>query len=316
MIKEDYILSYHMKKITIVVFFAVIFLALNMANANPILFYYLPTQPVTTPPIIDIQSPIQGSIQNANITWLNLTITKPASWFNNQSEDEYHPIIGYVPEDYESLATIKSWHYELDNVTGQSYPVDDLYLSRPTPKDSFNFSTGLNLTEGFHNLTVIVQSESFYRDIGSQIGDETYSKDFVAHSDTLNFTVDFVMPTVSFLQSDQNRTFNTKNVTLSLVLNKPISKITYSLDNEGNLTTNGSTNLSILNVANGEHTLAVYVTDYYGVISEPSKISFNVNAQEPFPTTTVAIVSGIVLVLVVGIISLLFFRRHRKIPKA
>lgn len=301
-----------MKKTTIVVFLAIIFLTINLANANPIQFYYLPTQPVTTPPNIDIQSPIQGSIQNANITWLNLTITKPVSWFSNRSEDEYHPIIGYVPEDYESLATIKSWHYELDNVTGQSYPVIDLYGSRPTPKDSFSFSTALNLTEGFHNLTVIVQSESFFRDIGSQIGDETYSKDFVAHSDTLNFTVDFVMPTISFLQSDQNRTFNTNNVTLSLDLNKPISQITYNLDNEGNLTANGGTNLSILNVANGEHTLAVYVTDNYGVISEPSKISFNVNAPELFPTTTVAIVSGMVLVLVVGIISLLLYRRHRK----
>ena len=43
------------------------------------------------------------------------------------------------------------------------------------------------------------------------------------------------MPTISFLQSDQNRTFNTNNVTLSLNLNKPVSQITYNLDNEGNL---------------------------------------------------------------------------------
>jgi hypothetical protein len=301
-----------MKKIAAVIFFAVIFLTINLANANPIQFYYLPTQPVTTPPNIVIQSPIQGSIQNENITWLNFTVSKPVSWFNNQSEDEYHPIIGTVPDDYESLVKIESWHYELDNVTGPAYPIDDLYVSRPTPQENFNFSTNLNLTEGFHNLSVIVQSQSFYRDIGSKIGDKTYSKELVSHSDTVNFTFDPVMPTVSFQKFDQNKTFNTGNITLSLVLNKPISQITYSLDNQGNITTNGNKTFSIIKVLNGEHTLTLYVTDDYGANSETSKISFNVNAPEPFPTLTILTITIIIVAIASTIIGLINYRKKIK----
>ena len=162
-----------MKKITAIIFLAVLFLTINIANANPIYFYYLPTQAVTAPPDIHIQSPIQGGTQNSNITWLNFTVTKPASWFNNQSEDEYVPINGYsnnMPVVYFDNVKVKSWHYELDGIGGQSYPVEDLNGDSLVPEETFNFSNALTLDEGIHNLTVIVQSKSYYRDLGSRIG--------------------------------------------------------------------------------------------------------------------------------------------------
>ena len=284
-------------------------------NANFILFYYLPAKPVTTPPIIDIQSPNQNSVFNSNLTKLNFTITKPISWFNNQSEDEFVPINGYsnnMPVEYMSLGKVRSWYYELDGVKSQNYSIEDLYGSSPVPEQIFNFSTEIPVVDGLHNLTIVVQSQTYYRDLGSRIGDDVYHKDLIGYSNPFNFAVDQVLPTISFNQTYQNVTITHAQTTFSLAFNKPALQTIYSLDSQENKTIDASPNLYINNLSNGIHNLTVYVIDSYGVISEPSSILFNVKIPTPFPTFTILVATFVIL----GIIGAsLFAIRHRKTSK-
>jgi hypothetical protein len=290
-----------------------VFGTLVSVDANFILFYYLPAKPVTTPLIIDIQSPNQNAVLNSNLTFLNFTVTKPASWFNNQSEDEYVPINGYsnnMPVVYMSLGRVRSWYYELDGVKSQNNSIEDLDGDSLVPEQIFNFSTKLPAADGSHNLTIVVQSQTYYRDLGSRIGDDVYHKDLISYSEPINFTVDQILPTVSFNQSYQNTTIIDSKATFGLVFNKPASQIIYSLDNQVNQTIDGNSNISINNLSNGVHNLTVYAVDKYGVVSEPNNIFFNVKVPTPFPTLTVIIPTGIIAVLLIG--ALWAYRRHQK----
>jgi hypothetical protein len=309
-----------MKKLTkfALISIAITFLAtMGMADANPIYFYYLPTQPITTSPILNIQSPTEGSIQTSNITMLNFTVTKPTSWFNNQSEDEYQPINGYssnMPVVYFSNGRINSWNYEIDGVRSQNFSVEDIHGDELAPTQTFSFLNNLSLTEGLHNLTVIVHGKTYYRDLGSKIGDgveaHTHSKEIILHSDAINFTVDHILPTIGFNQSYQNMTFRTSNVTLSLVSNKPVSQLIYSLDSQSNMTADDNQNLSISNLSNGNHTLIVYAKDTYGVVSNSSIVSFNVKVQEPFPW---GILVAVLIVSSIAVLSVWLLIYHKRV---
>jgi hypothetical protein len=73
---------------------------------------------------------------------------------------------------------------------------------------------------------------------------------YVNSSASINFIVDKVLPTVSFVPN-QNLTYHNSKVTLSYLLNKP-AEVIYSLDNEGNMTAAGDLNLVFNNLSYGE----------------------------------------------------------------
>jgi N-acetylneuraminic acid mutarotase len=115
------------------------------------------------------------------------------------------------------------------------------------------------------------------------------------------------------VNSPQNIIYEGSSVALDFVINKPASWIGYSLDGKEITTILGNTTLSDLSV--GSHNVTVYAKDVEGNVGSSETLFFSVAKPETFPTTTFAIVSGMILVLVVGIISLLLFRRHRKTAK-
>jgi hypothetical protein len=48
----------------------------DFAKANPLYLYWYPSEPVTTPPIITLQSPSQNQNYNSTDIWLNFTVSK------------------------------------------------------------------------------------------------------------------------------------------------------------------------------------------------------------------------------------------------
>jgi hypothetical protein len=109
----------------------------------------------------------------------------------------------------------------------------------------------------------------------------------------------------------ENKTYTTNNLSLNFTISKPAQWVGYSLDGQANITIDGNTTLTEL--SNGQHTVAIYANDTNGNFAQTQTITFTVEKSEPFPTITVVIVLGAVVVSVVCIVSLLFYRRYRKI---
>lgn len=182
-----------------------------------------------------------------------------------------------------------------------SYSLDGQGKSPITAKysqmEDWNFLGGFNqtialpqLSSGSHNITVY----------GSYWG---YSEQV-----TVSFSVDTIEPTISFLQSVQNKTYYKNTVTLGYVVNKP-SQIIYSLDNYANVTIYSDSSLKLANLTNGQHNVTIFAQDEYGLISFPTTFYFTVEV----PSTTVTIVAVASIIVVVGLgFGLVFFRRHQK----
>ena len=136
----------------------------------------------------------------------------------------------------------------------------------------------------------------------------TYYVYEIVGSSSVNFTVDSVLPTIS-LASAQNKTYDSANVVINLTLNKPVSKIIYSLDNQGNLTSNSNVALVLDNLGNGEHIATVYAQDEYGLVSAPSTIYFTVKVS---PTISILTVSTIAVIIAVAVSGLVFYLKKNK----
>jgi hypothetical protein len=83
-----------------------------------------------------------------------------------------------------------------------------------------------------------------------------------------------------------------------------VSQVTFSLDAKENVTTSG--NITLSGLANGNHNITVYAMDKAGNTASQT-IYFTI--AEPFPTATVAAVSG--TVVAVACIGLLLYYRKR-----
>jgi hypothetical protein len=176
------------------------------------------------------------------------------------------------------------------------------------PVNSYSGNITLaGIPDGEHTLKIVADASGIFF-----CGQYSYTFDVVGAS-SINFTVDTVVPTISFLPSNQNTTYASSNVTLGFVVNKPVSQVIYSLDNRGDQTVNSNSTLTLTDLPNGEHNVTIYSQDEYGVRSAPSTVYFNVNApmQKPFPIPIVATASGTATIVAVCV-GLLLYRRHRK----
>jgi hypothetical protein len=121
-------------------------------------------------------------------------------------------------------------------------------------------------------------------------------------------------PKVSLL-SPVNQTYNESSAPLVFTTDKAVNWMGYSLDGEQNVTITG--NSTIANMTNGLHSITVYANDTFGDIGVSENATFNIALApivkpEPFPTATVAAVSGAVAVVVVVAGLLVYFKkRHR-----
>jgi hypothetical protein len=134
-----------------------------------------------------------------------------------------------------------------------------------------------------------------------------YYKTFkITGSSRVKFTIDVTPPKVSIL-SIQNKTYDTPDVQLDISVSETsLSKLSYVLDGQENVTIVENTILSGL--SNGEHSLTVYAADEAGNSGASETITFSVDV--PFPTTM--IIAPLASVAVLGAGLAFHFKKHRK----
>ena len=115
-----------------------------------------------------------------------------------------------------------------------------------------------------------------------------------------------VLPEISIV-SPASINYTTSQLALNFTVNKAFSWVGYSLDGRSNQTILGNTTLTGL--TSGSHSITVFANDTFGNMGASRTILFTVAL--PIPITTVAIVSGAVVVVVVIGLSV-YFKKHRQ----
>jgi hypothetical protein len=155
----------------------------NLAVANPGWAIGLPDEPVTTPPTIVVNTPVQGQTFNSTNVLLNFSIVKPETWFPS----EYYVEHGFGDSTFGNITSV---YFSVDNGEWQNFTVHDTdtFFTAFAPR-TLNFSNDLTLAEGEHNLTVSLDAYTVY--VLRVTGDGWELPHFVVHSDseTINFTV-------------------------------------------------------------------------------------------------------------------------------
>jgi hypothetical protein len=159
------------------------------------------------------------------------------------------------------------------------------------------FSFGLTgLEDGKHTVevtaTVTVKSLTVF--YGGITADVRWGNSAQTSSGVLNFTVDTHAPNLSII-SPQNSLFQTADVPLNFTVSEPVSAISYSLDENSNVTFTDDVTVAhifgkdnyyfVLNgLEEGSHSLKIYAKDAAGYTGESDIYYFTVNTQ-PTPTS-------------------------------
>ncbi len=175
----------------------------------------------------------------------------------------------------------------------------EYHLNNTSSSNLFNY-TLTGMPDGNHTITV------FASGTGSFVSENTFYVYDIGSSSSVNFTVDSIIPTVSFANA-QNKTYDAVKVVLDFAANKPVSEILYSLDNGKNVTANVNASLILNNLSSGEHNVTIFAVDEYGIVSAPSTIYFNVKV---FPTVTVMASVFVVLVVIMAVGLLMYLKKR------
>ncbi len=307
----------HKKKGILLILLAVLLLSLanptlvGLTKANPLYLTWYPTEPVTTPPIVTIQSPLQNQTVNSTATVLNFTVTKPDTWFT-------YSMFSYNPNTMMAIGKLVSYRYALDGIESQEVPLEDNFgvrtfmHFRDKPAASTSYSVNLTLAEGKHNITVTVNCATlFYRDPEKYLDSpDSYGEtniSFSGSSEMVSFDMS-LPPTITL--SVENAPFYSSGVILDLVVNQPSSRIAYNLDNQDNMTLAGNTtHTALTDLPAGKHNITVYAWDVTGNVGASDTVTFNV--AEPFPILIFVAVTA-VLSVVIAALGIAVYRRHRK----
>jgi hypothetical protein len=118
-----------------------------------------------------------------------------------------------------------------------------------------------------------------------------------------------VPPTISIV-SPENKTYAMNNVSLTFTVDKPTTRMSYSIDGQNNITITGNT--TIVSLSNGLHNITVYATNTYEYAGASETVTFSIAEPEPapFPTTLVAAASGASVAVVVVALLVYFKKRN------
>lgn len=256
------------------------FQAVEVAKAN---FISLPTKPITDPPTLIVQSPINNhSYLEASVP-LNITITKPASWGPGGNGSIYYDCgISYI-------------HYILD---GTSHSLFEAPLINPIPQDLLPtvsyFSESLKgLTDGAHSLQVTIYALSQWcPDNNGPMGSSVppfYFHNMTVNSETIHFTVgqqatsspfptETPTPALTASLSESASALNygnRVNFTVSVEGGQAPYTYTWFMDNES--VENSSSPYFAANIsAVGSHHVYVQVTDANNNSATTLTVEFNV----------------------------------------
>jgi len=154
-----------------------------------------------------------------------------------------------------------------------------------------------DLSEGSHTVTVYA---------GYYFGGINQRFEVFKRAST-NFTIDTVAPNLLLL-SPETKVYNMSDLSLNFAVNEPVSQFTYSLDGQKNVTISGNTTLT--NIHYGEHNVTVFATDEVGNTGASETIFFSIREPpEPFPTTLIAV--AVIIVAVVSIVLLVYFKKRK-----
>jgi hypothetical protein len=264
----------------------------NLGQANPFRYRVekegdVPTPEGTLPPTVLILSPENNTAYASHTVSLTLNVSMPQS--NN------------VSLSINEIYYMASW---LSDGSG--------LRKNQAKQGSINLT---DIPEGPRWLWVYAGAKGF----GYYTRNETnrvsltftwYYVDYIpiTGSSFVKFIIDTAAPSILSL-SVENKTYSTSNVTLSVIVNEPVSQVIYGLDGRGNVTAAGNTTLTDL--PNGEYKLTVCVKDLAGNIGNWETVYFSVDAPEPFSVVPVAAAS-VASAASVGVGLLVYFRKVRK----
>jgi hypothetical protein len=192
-------------------------------------------------------------------------------------------------------------------LTSLNYRIDDkpsvTVLNKTAFNSPFKMSNAINISElpnGQHKIEVTAR---FVADV-----DNLFVPTYGFSSAPIYFTVYNIPPPVISNLSFENKTYDSVNQSLSFTINKQTSWMGYSLDGKENITVNGNTMLSGLSY--GSHSIVVYANDTVGNVGSSNTIYFSVT--KPFLTATL-IAALIVLIAVISICLLIYFKKHKPV---
>ena len=267
----------------------------RLGKANPWMGWdWVSPRGGTQPPVLTIESPQEGALYRSR--YLTLSLNANVGQAISASGTRLMQV--YYRVDWQENET---YLYKNENVY---VPYD------PNEITACSITTSLNeIPDGRHSITV------YAVEWGAYIEGLYFHMFSINSSSTINFTTYTISPSVSVL-SIVNKTYETSNIPLSFTINKPVSEITYSLDERANVTIDG--NMTLTGLADGNHTLTVYAKDKAGFMGKSETISFTVAVPEPepvseaFPPTSVAVAVTVGAIPAVAAGLLRFTRRKRR----
>lgn len=105
-------------------------------------------------------------------------------------------------------------------------------------------------------------------------------------------------------------TYNITDVPLSFATGNSVNWVGYSIEGKKNATINGNTTLTGL--SNGLHNVTIYANDTFGNMGASQTVTFTIAKPEPFPTATVAVISGTSSIVVTIGCLLVYIKRHKR----
>ena len=273
-----------------------------MANFTPHEIEY------SASPIIELQSPLNGTVFALDNVSLAFSMTKPdvgrsGGWIDDSS---LYPVSA-------GLTALRN------GVIGVSVDLDgqpDYYVLEVNSLLSSPFISSLNLgalEDGEHSVQVHPLCKGVVlwaaaTSGGVQITSERSIR-YNASSEIVYFTVDTTAPTVSIL-SVENKTYGTTDLPLDFFVGEPSVSLMYCLDGRENVTLAG--NATVINLEYGEHTVTVYARDDAGNVGVSEPVTFTV---AEFPTTLIIAIAVLVSVVAISA-GLLFYFRKRRHPES
>ena len=256
----------------------------NFGVANPYEAYTY-----TASPIIEIHSPVDNETFCSNNVPLNFTITEPDGW-----------LISWTVGDEVFKNKLARLDIILDGKGYRSIEVNS-YLSSP-----FSYSRNLtNLADEIHNLTIHTYCEGW--DLEAHRFWERYVP-YETSSEMINFAVDALSLELT-LAAPENKVYNVTDIPLTVITTKPVSWMSYSLDDGEQISFNR--NMTLANMTFGSHELTIFANDTLGKLVSSETINFTIaKPPEPF-STALTIAASLATVILVSAGLLLYFTKRK-----
>jgi hypothetical protein len=253
----------------------------------------IPVPEGTKLPVVTISSPQNNTFYASRNFLLNFSVTTEMS--NN------------ISLRAGELYYTASWRTGRTDIDMQPFYVKNNY-SYPS---AFSIKI-IDVPEGPRWLKVFAVATAFAYETRHDISGIYYTTYYSGYktisSSTAEFTIDTTIPKILSL-SMENKTYDTSNVPFILTTNEPVSQVSYSLDEQVNVTVAGNTTLTDL--PNGVHNITVYALDNAGNVA-PSKTVFTVTKSESLESYPIVPLAAMASVALLGAGLLVFFKKRKR----